>query len=100
MRRALTQSLHIRGSQLSKRYLELAHGQARREGRGVLFPSAHLGPWERVAPSLVACGVPLVTLARESYDPRFSRLYERLRGAALPSADSLDLLTKAAAELS
>jgi len=54
--------------------------EARREGRGVLFPSAHLGPWERVAASLVACGVPLVTLARESYDPRFSRLYERLRG--------------------
>ncbi len=54
--------------------------EARREGRGVLFPSAHLGPWERVAASLVACGVPLVTLARESYDPRFSRLYDRLRG--------------------
>src|ERR1700677_1146825 len=29
----------------------------------------------------------------------YDRLYERLRGAALPSADSLDLLTKAAAEL-
>jgi KDO2-lipid IV(A) lauroyltransferase len=54
--------------------------EARSEGRGVLFPSAHLGPWERVAASLVACGVPLVTLARESYDPRFSRLYDRLRG--------------------
>jgi KDO2-lipid IV(A) lauroyltransferase len=53
--------------------------EARSEGRGVLFASAHLGPWERVAASLVAAGVPLVTLARESYDPRFSRLYERLR---------------------
>jgi Kdo2-lipid IVA lauroyltransferase/acyltransferase len=53
--------------------------EARREGRGVVFPSAHLGPWERVAASLVASGVPLVTLARESYDPRFSRLYDRLR---------------------
>jgi KDO2-lipid IV(A) lauroyltransferase len=28
----------------------------------------------------VASGIPLVTLARESYDPRFSRLYDRLRG--------------------
>jgi KDO2-lipid IV(A) lauroyltransferase len=56
--------------------------QARREGRGVVFASAHLGPWEHVAASLVAAGVPLVTLARESYDPRFSRLYERLRGAS------------------
>jgi KDO2-lipid IV(A) lauroyltransferase len=55
--------------------------EARAEGRGVLFPSAHLGPWERVAASLVAAGVPLVALARESYDPRFSRLYERMRGA-------------------
>ncbi len=55
--------------------------RALREGRGVVFPSAHLGPWERVAASLVAAGIPLVTLARESYDPRFSRLYERLRAA-------------------
>jgi KDO2-lipid IV(A) lauroyltransferase len=56
-------------------------GEARAEGRGVLFASAHLGPWERVAASLVAAGVPLVALVRESYDPRFSGLYERLRGA-------------------
>jgi KDO2-lipid IV(A) lauroyltransferase len=54
---------------------------ARAEGRGVVFASAHLGPWERVAASLVAASIPLVTLARESYDPRFSRLYERLRAA-------------------
>ena len=33
--------------------------EARREGRGVVFASAHLGPWERVAASLVAAGVPL-----------------------------------------
>jgi KDO2-lipid IV(A) lauroyltransferase len=55
--------------------------EARGEGRGVIFASAHLGPWERVAASLVAAGVPLVALARESYDPRFSSLYERLRAA-------------------
>jgi KDO2-lipid IV(A) lauroyltransferase len=53
---------------------------ARREG-GVLFASAHLGPWETVAASLVAAGVPLTTIARESYDPRLTRLYDRLRGA-------------------
>jgi KDO2-lipid IV(A) lauroyltransferase len=53
--------------------------QARSEGRGVVFASAHLGPWERVAASLVAAGVPLITVARESYDPRFSHLYDRLR---------------------
>jgi len=56
-------------------------GQARRQGRGVVFASAHLGPWERVAASLVASGVPLVTVARESYDPRFSRWYDKLRTA-------------------
>jgi KDO2-lipid IV(A) lauroyltransferase len=55
---------------------------ARREGRGVVFASAHLGPWERVAASLVRAGVPLVALVRDSYDPRFSRLYERLRARA------------------
>jgi KDO2-lipid IV(A) lauroyltransferase len=54
---------------------------ARAGGRGVVFVSAHLGPWERVAASLVAAGVPLVTVARESYDPRLSRLYDRLRSA-------------------
>jgi KDO2-lipid IV(A) lauroyltransferase len=54
---------------------------ARLEGRGVLFASAHLGPWERVAASLAAAGLPFAALARQSYDPRFSRLYERLRGA-------------------
>jgi KDO2-lipid IV(A) lauroyltransferase len=55
---------------------------ARAEGRGVVLPSAHLGPWERVAAGLVAAGVPLVTLVRGSYDPRFDALYDRLRGSA------------------
>ena len=49
-------------------------------GRGVIFASAHLGPWERVAGSLVHHGFGLTTLARETYDPRFMRLYARLRG--------------------
>jgi KDO2-lipid IV(A) lauroyltransferase len=55
--------------------------RARAEGRGVVFVSAHLGPWERVAAAIVAAGFPLSTLARESYDPRFTRLYARLRAA-------------------
>jgi Kdo2-lipid IVA lauroyltransferase/acyltransferase len=53
--------------------------EAGRGARGVLFASAHLGPWERVAAALVEANVPLTTLARESYDPRFSRLYQTLR---------------------
>jgi Kdo2-lipid IVA lauroyltransferase/acyltransferase len=58
-----------------------AFDRARAGGRGVLFVSAHLGPWERVAASLVAAGIPLVAIARESYDPRLSRIYESLRAA-------------------
>ncbi len=54
---------------------------ALREGRGVVFLSAHLGPWERVAASLVAAGLPLTALARESYDPRFTKLFDKLRAA-------------------
>jgi Kdo2-lipid IVA lauroyltransferase/acyltransferase len=49
------------------------------EGRGVVFVSAHLGPWERVAGSLVAAGIPLTTIAREGYDPRFTKLFDKLR---------------------
>lgn len=51
------------------------------EGRGVVFASAHLGPWERVAASLVDAGVPLTVVAREPYDPRLARVYVRLRAA-------------------
>ena len=50
------------------------------EGRGVVFASAHLGPWERVAATLVHCELPFTAVAREAYDPRLTRLYERLRG--------------------
>lgn len=51
------------------------------EGRGVVFASAHLGPWEQVAMSLVNAGLPLSVVAREPYDPRFGELYRRLRDA-------------------
>jgi KDO2-lipid IV(A) lauroyltransferase len=60
-----------------------APGQAR---RGVLFASAHLGPWERVAATLVARGVPMTVLARETYDPRLASIYERLRAGRGVSA--------------
>jgi len=51
------------------------------EGRGVVFASAHLGPWERVAASLVQAGVPLTVVAREPYDPRLASIYRRIRDA-------------------
>jgi KDO2-lipid IV(A) lauroyltransferase len=53
--------------------------EARAVGRGVVFASAHLGPWERVAATLVQAGVPLVTIAREAYDPRLTSIYDRIR---------------------
>ncbi|MCL2777841.1 MAG: hypothetical protein FWD73_07540 [Polyangiaceae bacterium] len=49
------------------------------EGRGVVFASAHIGPWERVAIALVEHGIPLTVVAREAYDPRFTAIYNRLR---------------------
>lgn len=48
-------------------------------GRGVVYITAHLGPWERMAAVLAARGFPITTVARESYDPRFDQLYDRLR---------------------
>lgn len=55
--------------------------QAVAEGHGVVFASAHLGPWERVAASLVHAGIPLTVVAREAYDPRMRRIYDGLRTA-------------------
>lgn len=49
------------------------------EGRGVVYISAHLGPWERMAALLVEEGFPVATVARESYDRRITALYERIR---------------------
>lgn len=49
------------------------------EGRGVVFASAHLGAWERMAAVLAAETFPVATLARASRDPRITALYERLR---------------------
>jgi len=48
-------------------------------GRGVVFVCAHLGPWERLAALLAEEGFPVATVARESYDPRLTQLYERIR---------------------
>jgi len=53
--------------------------EALAEGRGVVFVAAHLGPWERMAALLAEEGFPVTTVARESYDPRLTELYERVR---------------------
>ena len=49
-------------------------------GRGVIYATCHLGPWERMAALLAQRGFPITTVARASYDPRFdSLLFEKLR---------------------
>jgi len=48
-------------------------------GRGAVFVTAHLGPIDVMAASVAEHGYSVSTLARESYDPRFTRLYEQLR---------------------
>lgn len=59
---------------------EDALARASASGCGVVLASAHLGPWESVAATLVAAGTPLSVVAREPYDPRLAFVYERLRG--------------------
>jgi KDO2-lipid IV(A) lauroyltransferase len=54
--------------------------EALAQRRGVIYVTAHLGPWERMASLLAREGFPITTLARESYDPRFHDLvYDPLR---------------------
>ncbi len=48
-------------------------------GRGVVFCTAHLGPIEVMAASVAERGYDVVTLARESYDPRFTEVYNAVR---------------------
>ncbi len=57
---------------------------ARATGRGVMLLSAHLGPYEDVARSLLAHGVPLLAVTKAAYDPRLDFVFERLR-AGLPT---------------
>ncbi len=52
---------------------------ARATGRGVMLLSAHLGPYEDVARSLLLHGVPLLAVTKAAYDPRLDFVFERLR---------------------
>jgi KDO2-lipid IV(A) lauroyltransferase len=55
-------------------------GAALAHGRGVIYATGHIGPWERMAALLAKRGFPITTVARESYDPRFHALvYDKLR---------------------
>jgi KDO2-lipid IV(A) lauroyltransferase len=47
--------------------------------RGVVFATGHIGNWELMAIELARLGYPISTVAKESYDPRFTALIERFR---------------------
>ena len=61
-----------------------ALAEATASGRGVMLLSAHLGPYEDVARSLLAHGAPLLAVTKAAYDPRLEFVFERLR-RGLPS---------------
>lgn len=48
-------------------------------GRGVIFVTAHAGNWELMALALARSGLPVHTIGKRSYDPRFTRLIEETR---------------------
>lgn len=55
--------------------------QALAKGRGVLFVSGHVGNWELLARRVALAGYPCQTIAKETTDPRLTRLIERFREA-------------------
>ncbi|MBN2718659.1 MAG: lysophospholipid acyltransferase family protein [Deltaproteobacteria bacterium] len=47
--------------------------------RGVIFVTGHIGNWELMAIALARAGYPIHTVARKSYDDRFTQLLSRQR---------------------
>jgi KDO2-lipid IV(A) lauroyltransferase len=52
---------------------------ARSEGMGVVWITGHVGNWELMAMWVAEQGYPVNTIAKESYDPRFTDLIRRHR---------------------
>jgi KDO2-lipid IV(A) lauroyltransferase len=50
--------------------------------RGVVFVTGHFGNWELLARTLAKLGYPISTVAKESYDPRFTTQIDRFRSDA------------------
>jgi Kdo2-lipid IVA lauroyltransferase/acyltransferase len=48
-------------------------------GRGVVFVSGHVGNWELLARRVARAGYPSQSIAKETSDPRLTRLVERFR---------------------
>ena len=56
-----------------------AFDHALEKNRGVIFVTGHIGNWELLAHALSQMGYPVSTVAKESYDPRFTRQIDRFR---------------------
>lgn len=56
--------------------------QALARGKGVLFISGHVGNWELLARRVALAGFPAQTIAKETTDPRLTRLIERFRASS------------------
>lgn len=72
----------IEVNELSRRTLEAALA----EGRGAVFVSPHLGPFELVAAAVAELGHRPVAVVRESYDPRLDPIvdaHRQLRGVGV-----------------
>jgi KDO2-lipid IV(A) lauroyltransferase len=50
--------------------------------RGVVFATGHIGNWELLAHTLAKLGYPISTVAKESYDARFTEQIDRFRSRA------------------
>jgi KDO2-lipid IV(A) lauroyltransferase len=64
-------------------WIDSVHGfehfeQARRQGRGIVAVTAHLGHWELLA-SWVAARMPTAVVARQIYDPRLDEKLNQIR---------------------
>ena len=53
--------------------------QALAEGQGVVAVTGHIGNWELLAQFLVKQGIPMVTIARPTYDPRLTQWLDAFR---------------------
>jgi KDO2-lipid IV(A) lauroyltransferase len=49
------------------------------EGVGVVFISAHIGPFEMIPAAVEELGIPTTIVVRESYDPRLDAVVDRHR---------------------
>ena len=53
--------------------------QALAQGQGVIAVTGHIGNWELLAQFLVKEGIPMVTIARPTYDPRLTKWLDTVR---------------------